>query len=82
MTDCRRSRELQRMNEMADRERRTQELLKSCEAGVANKKKAIRSTWGITAQKVMNENMSHDRVRQYSDAFERIQAATGAWVEV
>lgn len=73
----RRQRELNRAQEMAERERRTQELLKSCEASAAQKKKSIRSTWSVGFNKVMAQNVSHEKVRLYGQAFAKIQEATG-----
>eukprot|EP00877_Chromochloris_zofingiensis_P013781 jgi/Chrzof1/8657/Cz03g19020.t1 len=75
--DDRRQRELNRAQEMAERERRTQELLKSCEASAAQKKKSIRSTWSVGFNKVMAQNVSHEKVRLYGQAFAKIQEATG-----
>eukprot|EP00879_Flechtneria_rotunda_P012214 GHRR01012756.1.p1 GENE.GHRR01012756.1~~GHRR01012756.1.p1 ORF type:complete len:569 (+),score=227.55 GHRR01012756.1:229-1935(+) len=75
--DDRRAREVARQNEMAERERRTQELLKSCEASAANKKKAVRSSWAIGVNKVMAQNVSHEKVRLFTEAFAKIQEATG-----
>lgn len=73
----RRQREIARQNEMAERERQTQELLKSCEASAANKKKAIRTTWSIGMNKAVAQNVSHQKVRLFGEAFAKIQDATG-----
>lgn len=43
---CRRQREVTRQNEMAERERQTQELLKSCEVSVLGTSMAFGS-WGV-----------------------------------
>uniref|UniRef100_A0A383V6K0 ODAD1 central coiled coil region domain-containing protein n=1 Tax=Tetradesmus obliquus TaxID=3088 RepID=A0A383V6K0_TETOB len=73
----RRAREAARQNEMAEREQRTQELLKSCEASAANRKKAVRSTWSIGMNKALAQNVSHEKVRLFGEAFAKIQEATG-----
>jgi hypothetical protein len=62
---------------MAERERRTQELLKSCEASAANRKRAVRSTWSIGMNKALAQNVSHEKVRLFGEAFAKIQEATG-----
>lgn len=78
---CRRQRDLQRANEMAERERRTQELLRSSEAGVVAKKQKARSNWHIGMNRALAQNVSQEKVRLYQEAFDRIQAATGEGVE-
>jgi hypothetical protein len=62
---------------MAEREQRTQELLKSCDVSAASKKAATRATWGISIQKVLAQNVSQEKVRLYGEAFAKIQEATG-----
>ncbi|KAI8473807.1 MAG: outer dynein arm docking complex protein ODA1 [Monoraphidium minutum] len=75
--DDRRARDIARAEEMAERERRTQELLRSSEASAAAKRKTARGAWNIGLNKVLAQNVSHDRVRLYAAAFQRIQDATG-----
>jgi len=64
---------------MAEREKRTQELLKSTDASTVRRKKAARSSWAIGFNKALTQNVSHERVRAYAEAFQKIQDATGGW---
>ncbi|GBF94682.1 flagellar outer dynein arm-docking complex [Raphidocelis subcapitata] len=75
--DDRRQRDMARAEEMAEREKRTQELLKSTEASAVARKKAVRSSWQIGFNKALTQNVSHERVRLYAEAFQKIQDATG-----
>ncbi|KAF8055922.1 ODA1 [Scenedesmus sp. PABB004] len=111
--DDRRGREAARQMEMAERERRTQELLKSCEAraaaagragrgrarrlhgapptrcaaparpharaqaSAAGRKKAVRGSWAVGMSKVLAQDVSHEKVRLFGEAFAKIQDATG-----
>jgi hypothetical protein len=69
---------------MAERERRTQELLRSSEAGVVAKKQKARSNWHIGLNRALAQNVSQEKVKLYQEAFDRIQVATGeqgwSWV--
>ena len=62
---------------MAEREKRTQELLKSADAGAAARKRAARSSWAAAGSRVLAHHAGHDRVRAYAEAFQRVQDATG-----
>lgn len=47
------------------------------QASAANKKKAIRSTWVVGMNKALAQNVSQEKVRLFSEAFAKIQEATG-----
>jgi hypothetical protein len=47
------------------------------QASAVARKKAVRSTWQIGFNKALTQNVSHDRVRLYAEAFQKIQDATG-----
>lgn len=48
------------------------------QASAANRKKAVRSTWSIGMNKALAQNVSHEKVRLFGEAFAKIQEATGA----
>jgi hypothetical protein len=50
----------------------------SLKASAANRKRAVRSTWSIGMNKALAQNVSHEKVRLFGEAFAKIQEATGA----
>lgn len=56
-------------------------LLTVLQASAANRKKTIRSTWAVGMSKAMAQNVSQEKVRLFSEAFAKIQEATGAMVD-
>jgi hypothetical protein len=49
----------------------------SLQASAANRKRAVRSTWSIGMNKALAQNVSHEKVRLFGEAFAKIQEATG-----
>jgi hypothetical protein len=47
------------------------------QASAANRKRAVRSTWSIGMNKALAQNVSHEKVRLFGEAFAKIQEATG-----
>eukprot|EP00882_Tetradesmus_deserticola_P021772 GHRQ01023569.1.p1 GENE.GHRQ01023569.1~~GHRQ01023569.1.p1 ORF type:complete len:152 (+),score=21.72 GHRQ01023569.1:631-1086(+) len=47
------------------------------QASAANRKKAVRSNWSIGMNKALAQNVSHEKVRLFAEAFAKIQEATG-----
>jgi len=80
--DDKRERERLRAKELAERERETQELLKSGmgmsgtgrRAGTATKRGTLGSP---AANKALAQNVAAEKVQMYGQAFEKIQQATG-----
>lgn len=62
---------------MEERERKTQELLRTRDHSVQVKKRAVRGTWGAAGKQAMAQNVSMEKVHQFGGAFEMIQQATG-----
>ncbi|GMH39417.1 hypothetical protein BSKO_07315 [Bryopsis sp. KO-2023] len=73
----RRAREAQRMQDMEERERKTQELLRSSDRTVQIRKKTVKGAWTIAGKQAIAQNVSMEKVHQYGGAFEMIQQATG-----
>mmetsp|Transcript_19123 Transcript_19123/g.34605 ORF Transcript_19123/g.34605 Transcript_19123/m.34605 type:complete len:509 (-) Transcript_19123:223-1749(-) len=69
-------RERARAQELAMRERETQELLKMGMLSSDKKKKLARGTWGANYNKVMAQNVAAEKVEMYGQAFKKIQEAT------
>ena len=67
------------MKEMEERERKTQELLRSKEHSVQVRKKAIRGAWNVAGKQAMAQNIAMEKVQQFGAAFEMIQQATGRY---
>mmetsp|Transcript_9222 Transcript_9222/g.19727 ORF Transcript_9222/g.19727 Transcript_9222/m.19727 type:complete len:546 (+) Transcript_9222:205-1842(+) len=70
-----RERERARAQELAMRERETQELLKMGTLGADKKKKTFGK--GTTYNKALAQNVAAEKVQMYGQAFEKIQQATG-----
>jgi hypothetical protein len=71
-----RERERARAKELAMRERETQELLKMGTAGM-DKKKTKSFGKSLLHSKSMEQNVAAEKVQMYTQAFEKIQQATG-----
>lgn len=65
------------MQDMEERERKTQELLRTKDHSVQVRKKAVRGTWGTAGKQAIAQNVSMEKVHQFGGAFEMIQQATG-----
>ncbi|GIL88327.1 hypothetical protein Vretimale_15075 [Volvox reticuliferus] len=71
-------RERARAQELAMRERETQELLKMGTLSSAEKKKRVsKGQWGAGYNKALAQNVAAEKVEMYGQAFKRIQDATG-----
>ncbi|KAG2488983.1 hypothetical protein HYH03_012424 [Edaphochlamys debaryana] len=71
-------RERARAQELAMRERETQELLKMGTLSSSEKKKRVsKGTWGAGYNKALAQNVAAEKVEMYGQAFKRIQDATG-----
>eukprot|EP00882_Tetradesmus_deserticola_P028496 GHRQ01031750.1.p1 GENE.GHRQ01031750.1~~GHRQ01031750.1.p1 ORF type:complete len:174 (-),score=14.56 GHRQ01031750.1:200-721(-) len=54
------------------------DVVADLQASAANRKKAVRSNWSIGMNKALAQNVSHEKVRLFGEAFAKIQEATGA----
>lgn len=75
--DDKRERERARAQELAVRERETQELLKMGALGTDKTKRKVKTQWSIGYSKAMAQNVAAEKVQKYGEAFEKIQQATG-----
>lgn len=72
-----RERERARAQELAIRERETQELLKMGATNTDKTKRKVKSSWSTNHNKAMAQNVAAEKVQKYGEAFEKIQQATG-----
>jgi hypothetical protein len=74
------SQERVRAQELAMRERETQELLKMGTLSSAEKKKRVsKGVWGGMGSKALAQNVAAEKVEMYGQAFKRIQVRSFVW---